>query len=148
MVQVYLLLVVLNAVSGLVLARAGLKVALPVWDGVFAAFESKVVRGILGAETFLTGFVGLIFVLPGDQLFVGDLFPSVSALLAGTTLMLDFYAPSERSAIEPNPDESGNAEPTRPRPIDDLLVKNRVLVGFVALTFALVHFLVPGIILL
>jgi hypothetical protein len=131
MVQVYLLLVVLNLLAGLVLARGGLKVARPAWDSFFTALDSKLARGILGAATFLSGFVGLIFVLPGDQLFVGDLFPSLTALLSGTILVLDFYQK------EPPPPEN-----------DDVLVKNRVLIGLVALTFGLIHFFVPGILLL
>jgi hypothetical protein len=132
MVQVYFLLVLANVLSGLVLAREGLKMPLASWQGLFVAFESKSARLVLGVASFLSGFVALIFVLPGDQLFVGDLLPALTGLLAGTVLVLDFYA-------KPQGQEQNSG---------DLLLKNRVLIGLVGLTFGVIHFFVPGLLLL
>lgn len=133
MVQIYFLLVLLNVSTGLVLARTGLKRSLGDWDSWFLPFEGRLVRGILGALTFLTGFLGLIFVLPGDQIFLGDLFPSVSGLLGGTILVLEYYRQDE------HPEAAK---------IEDFLVSNKIIVGVVCLTFGLLHFFSPTVVFL
>lgn len=138
MVQVYFLLVLLNAASGLVLARAGLKRSLGPWDAWFQPFEHRLVKGLLGILTFLTGFLGLIFVLPGDQIFLGDLFPSVTALLGGTILVLEYYRK------EPDP----TVEDPQAAKIEDFLVSNKIIVGVVCLTFSLLHFFSPTVVFL
>ena len=133
MVQIYFLLVLLNVTTGLVLARSGLKRSLGDWDAWFLPFESRMVRGILGTLSFLTGFLGLIFVLPGDQIFLGDLFPSVSGLLGGTILILEYYRKEE------SPEAAK---------IEDFLVSNKIIVGVVCLTFGLLHFFSPTVVFL
>lgn len=133
MVQIYFLLVLLNVLTGLVLAQSGLKRSLGPWDAWFVPFHHKMVRGLLGLSTFLSGFLGLIFVLPGDQIFLGDLFPSITALLGGTILVLEYYRK------EPDPEA--------PR-IEDFLVSNKIIVGVVCLTFGLIHFFSPAVVFL
>lgn len=133
MVQIYFLLVLLNVLTGLLLARSGLKRSLGVWDHWFLPFEHKMVRGLVGIASFLTGFLGLIFVLPGDQIFLGDLFPSLTALLAGTILILEYYRK------EPDP-EAPAAE--------DFLVSNRIIIGVVCLVFGIIHFFSPAVVFL
>lgn len=132
MVQIYFLLVLLNVWAGLVLARSGLKKSLGVWDSWFVPFEHRLFRGLLGVLTFLTGFLGLIFILPGDQIFVGDLFPSLTALLGGTILVLEYY---RKESVE------------APR-IEDFLVSNKIIVGVVCLTFGILHFFSPTVVFL
>jgi undecaprenyl pyrophosphate phosphatase UppP len=133
MVQIYFLLVFLNITAGLVLARSGLKRSLGIWDSWFLPFENKLIRGLLGVATFITGFLGLIFVLPGDQIFLGDLFPSVTAMLGGTLLVLEFYRKEE----------------TEDKPkIEDFLVSNKIIIGVVCLTFGILHFFSPTVVFL
>jgi len=133
MVQIYFFLVLLNVCSGLVLARAGLKRSLGPWDAWFVPFEHRLAKGLLGVATFLSGFLGLIFVLPGDQIFLGDLFPSITALLGGTILVLEYYRKDE--------------DPI-PAKIEDFLVSNKIIVGVVCLTFGLLHFFSPTVVFL
>lgn len=128
-----MLLVLLNVAAGLVLARSGLKRSLGLWDAWFQPFDHKLVRGLLGIMTFLTGFLGLIFVLPGDQIFLGDLFPSVSALLGGTLLVLEYYRKD---------DTAGAAK------IEDFLVSNKIIIGVICMTFGLLHFFSPTVVFL
>ncbi len=132
MVQIYFLLVFFNALSGLVLARGGLKRSLGHWDSWFLPFENRLVRGLLGILTFLSGFLGLIFVLPGDQIFLGDLFPSVTALLAGTILVLEYYRKEESTAAK----------------FEDFLVSNKIIVGVLSITFGIIHFFSPAVLFL
>jgi len=133
MVQIYFLLVLLNLASGLILARSGLKRSLGLWDAWFQPFENRLVKGLLGVLTFLTGFLGLIFVLPGDQIFLGDVFPSVTALLGGTILVLEYYRKEENSQSER---------------IEDFLVSNKIIVGVLCLTFGIIHFFSPAVLFL
>jgi len=141
MVQIYFFLVLLNVLSGLVLARAGLKRSLGPWDAWFTPFEHRMVKGLVGVATFLTGFLGLIFVLPGDQIFLGDLFPSITALLGGTILVLEYYRK------EPEPTETA-PEGTEAAKIEDFLVSNKIIVGVVCLTFGILHFFSPTVVFL
>lgn len=133
MVQIYFLLVFLNVVTGLVLARSGLNRSLGMWDSWFVPFEHRMVRGLLGIATFLSGFLGLIFILPGDQIFLGDLFPSVTALLGGTILVLEYYR---------------KEQPPESPPLEDFLVSNKIIVGVVCLTFGFLHFFSPAVVFL
>ena len=137
MVQIYFLLVLLNISTGLVLARSGLKRSLGPWDAWFLPFESKLIRGLLGVLTFVTGFLGLIFVLPGDQIFLGDLFPSVTALLGGTLLVLEYYR--KEPVAEETPEKAK---------IEDFLVSNKIIIGVVCLTFGILHFFSPTVVFL
>lgn len=146
MVQIFFLLVLLNVLSGLVLARAGLKRSLGSWDNWFVPFEHRMAKGLLGVATFLTGFLGLIFVLPGDQIFLGDLFPSVTALLGGTILVLEYYR-KDPAPVEPPADGAEAPEPESAK-IEDFLVSNKIIVGVVCLTFGLLHFFSPTVVFL
>jgi hypothetical protein len=137
MVQIYLLLVVFNVSTGLVLARPGLKRSLGIWEAWFQPFENRLFKGLWGVGTFLTGFLSLIFVLPGDQIFLGDLFPSITALLGGTILILEFYR---------KPPAEG--EEAASSPVEDFLVTNKIIVGVVCMTFGLVHFFSPTVVFL
>jgi len=132
MVQIYFFLVLFNVMVGLLLARAGLKRSLGPWDSWFVPFENRLIKGVLGALSFLTGFLGLLFVLPGDQIFLGDLFPSVTALLGGTILVLEYY----------------RKESDTPQKFEDFLVSNKIIVGVVCLTFGLLHFFSPTVVFL
>lgn len=141
MVQIYFFLVLLNVLSGLVLARVGLKRSLGPWDAWFVPFENRMVKGLLGIGTFLAGFLGLIFVLPGDQIFLGDLFPSVTALLGGTILVLEYYHK------EPQPSEV-EAQAVQAAKFEDFLVSNKIIVGVICLTFGALHFFSPTVVFL
>jgi hypothetical protein len=142
MVQIYLVLVLLNVAVGLVLVRGGIQRSVGIWDAWFQPFENRVVRGLLGTATFLSGFLGLIFVLPGDQIFLGDLFPSVTALLGGTILALEYLR---------RPPESGSeavSETRTPSKAEDFLMSNKIVVGIVCLTFGIIHFFSPTVVFL
>lgn len=141
MVQIYFFLVLLNIAVGLVLVRAGIQRSLGVWDAWFQPFEHRPVRGLLGTAAFLAGFLGLIFVLPGDQIFLGDLFPSVTALLGGTVLALEYLRRAPESGEEPE-------KPHTPSKVEDFLMSNKIVVGVVCLTFGLIHFFSPTVVFL
>jgi hypothetical protein len=142
MVQIYFCLVLLNVAVGLVLVRAGVQRSFGIWDSWFQPFENRAVRGLLGTASFLAGFLGLIFVLPGDQIFLGDLFPSVTALLGGTVLVLEYLR-----RAPPKTEEEPAAEKV-PSKAEDFLMSNRVVVGVVCLTFGLLHFFSPTVVFL
>ena len=137
MVQVYFLLVATNVLSGVLLARSGLKHPLSSdLEAFFLVLEKKWFLGGLGLLTFVTGFLCLLFVLPGDQIFLGDLIPSLTALLAGTSLILEFYQ-------KETPDKAGTT-----KRLDDILLSNRWIVGLLSIGFGILHFLAPQVIFL
>ena len=141
MVQVYFFLVLLNVTTGLLLVRAGISRPFGLWEAWFQPFENRLVRGILGTATFVTGFLGLIFVLPGDQIFLGDLFPSITALLGGTILALEYLR-------RPSDAEAKPEAPHVPSKVEDFLMSNKIIVGVVCLTFGVIHFFAPTVVFL
>lgn len=137
MVQVYFLLVLTNILGGAILAKQGLKKSfVEKWETFFQVFEGRYFRGVLGLVTFVTGFLGLIFVLPGDQIFLGDLLPSLTALFTGTTLIIGFYQ-KERDATANSLDH-----------LEDVLIKNKMIVGLLSIAFGIIHFISPTVIFL
>ncbi len=141
MVQIYFCLVLFNVAVGLVLVRSGIQRSLGIWDSWFQPFEHRMVRGLMGLASFLTGFLGLIFVLPGDQIFLGDLFPSVTALLGGTVLVLEY--------LRRTPEKSETDAPAKtPSKVEDFLLSNRIVVGVICMTFGLLHFFSPTVVFL
>jgi hypothetical protein len=140
MVQIYFCLVLLNVAVGLILVRAGVQRSFGIWDSWFQPFENRVVRGLMGTASFVTGFLALIFVTPNDQIFLGDLFPSVTALLGGTVLVLEYLRQTPKNTEE-------TAEKT-PSKAEDFLMSNRVVVGVICLTFGILHFFAPTVVFL
>ena len=137
MVQVYFLLVITNVLSGMLLARSAWKgTPHPDLDAFLTLFQKKWGTGALGLVTFVTGFLGLIFVLPGDQVFLGDLIPSLTALVAGTTLVLEFYK-------KDSPERLASTEK-----LDNILLANKLIIGFLALGFGILHFILPQVVFL
>lgn len=93
MLQFYFFSIVLNFLSGLVLIFMGSE------KNELCIFQTKVSRLILGIATFVVGFFKLISVIRTDILIVGDLLPALFGLLAGFTLLLDYYVHETSSEI-------------------------------------------------
>lgn len=135
MFQVYVLLILTNLVGGTALASGFLQEKLPQFADLAKLLSGQVFRAVLGLATFVTGFFGLLTVLPGDLPLLGDLLPALSALLVGTGLVLEFYHAR-------NPDTTPDQ-----KHIDDIILKNKSIFGLVGMAAGLVHFIFPTVLL-
>ncbi|GHT81538.1 hypothetical protein FACS1894130_13280 [Spirochaetia bacterium] len=96
---------------------------------------------ILGILTVLTGLLKLLSATKGDIPVIGDFIPALLGLAAGFILIVEFYR--SHSSLD---SDMVSAEHTEK--VTQLLVKNRRVVGFIALASAALHFLFPGVLLL
>ena len=137
MIQIYLLSVLTNLLSGLILSAEHYSERFPGFASVRDFFAGKPgVRVAVGIITFLTGFLKLLTVTKGDVPVVGDFFPALSGLILGLSLLFDRY--KEKSTVESKALERADA----------LLLRHKSIYGSVGIVIAALHFLMPRIVLL
>jgi len=135
MIQFYFLSILLNALAGYILFTGD--------DGNVLEFKNdfsmkdETFKLVVGILTAVTGLLKLLSPVEGDVPVVGDLVPAIAGLLAGFLLIFGYY--QNRSTMEP----SEHAEK-----IDRILMKNRKIIGVLALIAAVLHFLFPKVLLL
>jgi hypothetical protein len=91
---------------------------------------------ILGILTFIFGILKLLSVTQGDIPVVGDLLPALFGLLVGFTLFLNYY--KMKSTVESETVEK----------IDNIVIKNRSIIGLLAIIVAILHFIMPSVLFL
>jgi hypothetical protein len=136
MIQFYFLSIVLNALSGYVLAFSTDIDDIDVESKVRIPIHKETFRLILGVVTILTGLLKILSAVQGDVPVIGDLIPALVGFLTGFILIFEYYR--SRSAIDPEHTEK----------IEQLLINNKKWIGFIAIASAILHFLFPTVLLL
>ena len=137
MIQIYFLSILTNLLSGLILSAEHYSERFPTFSAVKDFFKGKPgMRVTIGVITFLTGFVNLLSVTKGDVPVVGDLFPSISALILGMGVLFDRY--KEKATVPSKALETA----------DKLILRHKSIYGSIAMIIAVLHFLMPRVILL
>jgi hypothetical protein len=121
-------------VVGYTLITEDEKDALEIRPG-FSLRDEKI-RWILGILCMITGILKLLSPTEGDVLILGDLVPAAIGFVAGLILVLENYR--NRSTRESK--ENAN--------FDKALMRNKKIIGFVAIAIAAVHFLFPKVLFL
>jgi hypothetical protein len=143
MLQFYLLSVLLNVLTGLVLFFSFGKApaADDGQDGQFgkavsiddpALFENRTFRLVLGFATAIIGFLKL-FVVAGSVLVFGDFLSVLAGLAGGLALLLDYFT------------ASASIEVTLPRIIDLVFRRHVKYVGIFCIAAAALHFIFPRV---
>jgi hypothetical protein len=141
MMQFYFLSILFNAAAGYLLASEHNSEATFAETGVPRFLQNETLRLILGILTALTGILKFLSATKGDIPVVGDFVPALLGIVAGFTLVVEFY----RSHSTLDSDVSSVDHPEK---VTQFLVKNRRIVGFAAIASAALHFLFPGVLLL
>lgn len=136
MVQFYLLSVILNIVAGYALISFETEAKGSNFDGIREYLKDSTVRLVLGILCATVGFFKLLTVMRGDIPVVGDLIPSLAGMASGLTLLLEFYR------------SNSNVTTTALEKLNTIFVANRRIVGIVAITSGLVHFLFANVLFL
>lgn len=136
MIQFYFLSIFCNALTGYILISSGEKQGNSIADDFRLPVHNETFRLILGVLTMVTGLLKILSATTGDVPVIGDLIPAAAGFLAGFILVYEFYR--ERSELPPEQTEK----------LENLLIKNKRIAGFVALAAAALHFLFPTVLLL
>ncbi|MDR3283596.1 MAG: hypothetical protein LBS97_00255 [Treponema sp.] len=138
MLQFYLLSVLLNVLTGLVLFFSFGKEQ-PAGDVQFgkaisiddpALFENKTFRLVLGLASGLVGILKL-FVVAGSVRVFGDLLPALAGIAGACTLLLDYF--TSTTSIEVN----------LPHGVDMVFRQGAKYIGIACITIAALHFIFP-----
>ena len=137
MVQFYFLAVCLNLLGGLVLAAPYFKERFPGISGLRESlFDKKVLRISLISSLLIVGILKIVSVFIGDVIIVGDILPSLTLLVSGFTLLVEYLS------------ESKDAEKGFIKKMDDIFVKHSSIVGVAAFVAGTLHFIFPGVLFL
>lgn len=153
MAQFYFLSIIFNVIAGLVLIYGSdftKAEKLPVENNeetdseekkadLFSEiplFENGNFRLVLGVLTILTGVMKILSVFRNDVPVIGDLIPALASLLAGASILIEYYLVS--SSIE-------NALPEN---VNRLFIEGRKYIGFFAVIAGVLHFIFPQVLLL
>ncbi len=133
MIQFYLLSVVFNTLAGLLLIFTK-PMAEDSQEATIAGIsflETKKTRLILGIATAFVGLMKILSVINNDVPVIGDLLPAAMGIIAGLTLLYEYYISTSSVKVELN------------HVVETLIVGGRRYVGFACLIVALLHFLLP-----
>lgn len=137
MIQLYIVSVFSLVLSGTILASPLIdeKITLP---KIFnrEMLESPNFQLLAALITFVTGFLQFLFAPFGGVAVIGNLFPALGGIIAGFSIGLLYYQ-AKATVISP-----------RLEKIIDVFIGNRDVVGVLVLIIALLHFLLPTVILL
>ena len=137
MIQIYFLSILSNVLGGLILSAEHYSEKFPGFSAVKDFFSGKPgLRVAIGVISFLTGFLKLLTVTKGDVPVVGDLLPALTGLILGLSLLFERY--KEKTTVPSKAIDTA----------DKLLLRHKSIYGSIGIIVALLHFLLPGIVLL
>ncbi len=132
MVQFYALSVVVNLISGLLLAVGENEKKTSILIKLKELFDSKATKFSLGLLAVITGLFKILTPTSGDIAVVGDIFPDLAGFALGGILLLDFFRASSDSESEPNKTIT-------------IILDNKRFIGIAGLIAGILHFLMPGV---
>ena len=132
MVQFYTLSVVINLLSGLLLASGANEKKTTFLSRLKNLFEGKGSQFSLGLLSLIVGLFKILTPTAGDVPVVGDILPAISGFAVGGILLLEFFRVS--SDLEEEPGK-----------LTTRLLDNRRYIGIAAIVVGLLHFLMPGV---
>lgn len=142
MIQFYLLAVLLNIITGIVLIcteenqnkEVIENTTLP--DGNSDIFRNKTFLLVLGILTCFTGVIKLLSAIQGDAAIVGDLLPAAAALFGGVAILFDYYKMNSTTEIKLNDF------------FTKIFILGRKYLGFACIAIGILHFLFPRVLFL
>jgi uncharacterized membrane-anchored protein len=134
MIQFYFLSIFFNVLAGYVLITGEEGKPFEIHPGF--SFKDESSRLVLGILTMATGILKLLSSVEGDMPVLGDIIPAVIGFGAGFVLVFEYYR--SHAGLD---DEKGES-------IGHVLVRNRKIIGFLAVAAAALHFLFPKVLLL
>lgn len=145
MIQFYLLAVLLNVITGIVLIYTDenqnkeiieTSTINDIKDDNSDIFKNKTFLLVLGILTCFTGLIKLLSAIQGDAAIVGDLLPAVAALFGGAAILFDYYKINSTTEIKLNDF------------FTKIFIVGRRYLGFACIAVGILHFLFPRVLFL
>jgi len=136
MYQIYLLTVLANCLAGFIIADSFFRDKNELCGSILDIFSAPNVRLSVGLVTLVVGIISLFKFSPNDILFVGDLLPSLGAIIGG--LAIGSLALGEKTE-EP---------PRMVKVINDMAASIAAPLGLVILAVGILHAIIPTAIIL
>jgi len=138
--QFYLLSVLANAVAGLVLAGGILADRVPFLAGFAKLYAGRTAQAVLGSVTLVVGVIKLFVSSPGELVPVaGDILPALAGIVLGGVLLVETFRPGSEAQAE---------KYAKVKKISKAVMFYRVPLGIAGAAIALVHFLLPSVVIL
>lgn len=102
----------------------------------FASLDNKIFRLVVGVLSVFVGLMKLLSVFRNDIPIVGDLFPALAGMVAGASLLFDYYSSQAVGAAD------------LPAPLQVVLVDSKKYLGIACIVVAVLHFVFPQVVLL
>jgi hypothetical protein len=135
MIQLYALSIIFNTIGGLILTSEYLLDRFKGFSKVNELINSKGSKLVVGIVAVVIGIFNLFAPMDGIPI-IGDLLPSAASLGIGATLIFDFMKESATVTSE-----------TLTR-IDEMVLNNKIIIGFAGMGITIVHLLFPTVPLL
>jgi hypothetical protein len=139
MLQFYLLSVLVNALAGYILFFGDSGGVMDFRCGF--SVKSETFRLVVGVVAAITGLFKFLSSIQGDLPIIGDIVPAAVGFMAGFILILENYSNSSAAADLDKEPESGKKD-------SGFLIANKKLIGAAAMITAVLHFLMPRVLLL
>ncbi|MFP4179694.1 MAG: hypothetical protein ACLFNZ_06570 [Spirochaetaceae bacterium] len=137
MVQFYLLAVVVNILGGLMLSSEILGERIPMVHSLRESLSfNSVTRIIIILVMLFVALFKILSVTEGDVPVVGDLLPALSLVAMAAVYFLEYY--EDRSSVRTPAFEK----------LEAVFIKNRSIIGMVAVAAGVAHFLFPRVLFL
>jgi hypothetical protein len=136
MEQFYFLSIVMNLLAGLAIIITNAQDKGTPFDGIRHFFSDMTVRLVVGILAATIGLLKLIIVMRGDIPVIGDIIPAFAGIAGGTKLFLEFYQ-KNASVTTDTLDK-----------LNTFFEKYGKTLGFTAVVAAILHFLIPQVVLL
>jgi hypothetical protein len=130
MYQIYFLSIIINLIAGIVLSVKLIESKFPVLGKFIGDVSSNsFFRLWLGSAAAVVGIFKLLMVTPGDVRIIGDLLPALAGIIAGASLIFEYYRETKEKVFSPFFAK-----------IADVLINYRPAWGLLALGAAALHF--------
>jgi len=135
MVQFYALSVVINVLCGLLLTLEENEKRTGVMSRLKKALDDRGVKFVLGSGALVVGVFKILTPMAGDVPVIGDLLPALAGVAVGGVFLTEFYRSSSDVSTE------------TVQKLDNTLLVNKRYIGILAVGSAVVHFLMPGVLI-
>lgn len=151
MIQFYLLSIMCNLIAGLYLFlgpesrenkkedsedKTTLKSSQPVLPGILSIFSNKMAKFWLGSSAIIIGIFKMLSPVKSTVVILGDFLPLLSCIIVGFVFIIDFFKSSSEIASDTI------------QKLDAVVLQNRKYIGMFSIITALLHFLVPDLLIL
>ena len=136
MIQIYFLSIILNVIAGYTLIADNDKNT-PDSRAVFAVKDEKF-RLIIGILAMAVGVLKILSAMDGDLRIIGDLLPAAAGIVSGFVMLYEYYRRQSTLVRDEYEKES----------VNQILVKNKKIIGFASILIAGLHFLFPKVLFL